>query len=194
MQKLLGGIGGTLLAIYLFGMVASIPYFNWKYAREHGFAAWLFFGEVAATLQAPAWPLFLFRSLSEAQSLTGPVWTQEEKENATHVWAAAELGHRRKALITSESAEVRLSEDQARQLLVLTELELKDVTAVRDDVLEKALPGLRKPFRATYQRSLELTIQSLKTRDPGAAIEAQKLHTEWVDWIDSNGSGIRVPK
>jgi hypothetical protein len=46
----------------LYGLSAAIfsLYFNWQYAQEHGFMAWLFFGEVIATLKGVLWPLFIF--------------------------------------------------------------------------------------------------------------------------------------
>ena len=45
--------------IYL--IIAGImgAYFNWLYAVEHGFIAWLFFGEIIASLKGLAWPLFI---------------------------------------------------------------------------------------------------------------------------------------
>ncbi len=36
------------------------PYYNWQYAKNNGFASWLFFGEIVATAKAFAWPYFLF--------------------------------------------------------------------------------------------------------------------------------------
>ena len=38
----------------LFGL-----YFNWIYANTQGFTAWLFFGEVVATIQGFLWPIYL---------------------------------------------------------------------------------------------------------------------------------------
>lgn len=48
----------VLFAIYF--IIAGIAglYFNWLYAVENGFLAWLFFGEIIASLKGLAWPLF----------------------------------------------------------------------------------------------------------------------------------------
>ena len=46
--------------IYYAGTGISALYFNWQYANEHGFLAWLFFGELIATAKAFIWPVFLF--------------------------------------------------------------------------------------------------------------------------------------
>jgi len=43
------------ISVGIFGV-----YYNWLYANEHGFLAWLFFGEIIASLKAVVWPLFEF--------------------------------------------------------------------------------------------------------------------------------------
>ena len=50
------------LVFGLYGISVAIfaLYFNWQYAQEHGFMAWLFFGEVVATLKAIVWPFIIF--------------------------------------------------------------------------------------------------------------------------------------
>jgi hypothetical protein len=46
----------------LYGLSAGLfaLYFNWQYAQEHGFVAWLFFGEIIATFKGAFWPFFIF--------------------------------------------------------------------------------------------------------------------------------------
>ena len=42
------------ISVAIFGV-----YFNWLYANENGFLAWLFFGEIIASLKALVWPFFI---------------------------------------------------------------------------------------------------------------------------------------
>ena len=42
------------ISVAIFGV-----YFNWLYANENGFFAWLFFGEIIASLKALVWPFFI---------------------------------------------------------------------------------------------------------------------------------------
>ena len=52
-----------LLAIaIIYGISVAIfgVYYNWLYANENGFLAWLFFGEIIASFKALVWPLFEF--------------------------------------------------------------------------------------------------------------------------------------
>ena len=59
MDKILMGI----LIIYAISVGIFGIYYNWLYANEHGFIAWLFFGEIIASLKALVWPLFEFNIL-----------------------------------------------------------------------------------------------------------------------------------
>ena len=43
------------ISVAIFGVC-----YNWLYANENGFLAWLFFGEIIASLKVVAWPLFEF--------------------------------------------------------------------------------------------------------------------------------------
>ena len=56
MDKILMGI----LIIYGISVGIFGIYYNWLYANEHGFIAWLFFGEIIATFKSFIWPLFEF--------------------------------------------------------------------------------------------------------------------------------------
>ena len=43
------------ISVAIFGL-----YYNWLFAKTNGFWAWLFFGEIIASLKALVWPLFEF--------------------------------------------------------------------------------------------------------------------------------------
>lgn len=48
--------------IYLYMIVAALMalVFNYQYARDHGFLAWVFFGEIVATFKAMLWIFFIW--------------------------------------------------------------------------------------------------------------------------------------
>jgi hypothetical protein len=79
MKKRLGQILVVAAIVVLLGysLVAflMLPYYNWQYAKEHGFVAWFLFGEVVATGKAIAWPYFVVladRQPSDRIATTGP--------------------------------------------------------------------------------------------------------------------------
>ena len=49
-----------ILIVWLVGSGFASLYYNWEYAKEHGFWAWLMFGEVIATIKGLLWPIMLF--------------------------------------------------------------------------------------------------------------------------------------
>jgi hypothetical protein len=56
MDKILMG----LLIAYGISVGVFGLYYNYLYAIENGFLAWLFFGEIIATLKSLVWPLYEF--------------------------------------------------------------------------------------------------------------------------------------
>ena len=49
----------TIAVIYGISVAGFGLYFNWLYAVENGFWAWLFFGELIASAKALVWPFFI---------------------------------------------------------------------------------------------------------------------------------------
>ncbi len=49
------------LVVFLYAMTAGVftLYFNYMYAVNNGFIAWIFFGEIVATFQGFLWPFFI---------------------------------------------------------------------------------------------------------------------------------------
>jgi hypothetical protein len=82
----------------------------------------------------------------------------------------------------------------AREVGGLWKTALEEAKLVRDDVLEKALAGLSKPFREKYQRSLELRIQGIEQRDDEIELAGSRLHNEWVVWINAHRAEVMIPK
>ena len=52
---------GVLLAVtYSIGTIIFGTYWNYLFAVNYGFMAWLFLGEIIPSLQATVWPIILF--------------------------------------------------------------------------------------------------------------------------------------
>ena len=49
----------TIAVIYGISVAGFGLYFNWLYAVENGFWAWLVFGELIASAKALVWPFFI---------------------------------------------------------------------------------------------------------------------------------------
>lgn len=76
MKTTFRNIGLAVWYIYFLSMMLAVPYFNWGYAKEHGFMSWLVFGEVIATAKSLIWPYYAVVGLcprgSSAEARTDP--------------------------------------------------------------------------------------------------------------------------
>jgi len=65
MRSILGSILSIAISIYI--MAASICglWFNYDYAKKHGFVEWFFFGEVVATAKAIVWPYYVYKGYNQ---------------------------------------------------------------------------------------------------------------------------------
>lgn len=48
--------------VYCAFVVVFAPYYSYEYIKEHGFMAWLLFGEIVACWKALVWPYYVFFS------------------------------------------------------------------------------------------------------------------------------------
>ena len=48
-----------LFYVYMFISSFFVLYFNYTFAIENGFVAWVFFGEIVATFKGLLWPFFI---------------------------------------------------------------------------------------------------------------------------------------
>lgn len=60
LARIARGTGNLVLGSYLFVAFLMVPYYNWQYAKDHGFVAWFVFGQFTPTAMALAWPYFVF--------------------------------------------------------------------------------------------------------------------------------------
>ena len=67
MRRLPTKILAVVVGLYMLATMVAVPYFNWQYAKEHGFMRWLFLGEFVATAKGFAWPYFVVTRLSTAE-------------------------------------------------------------------------------------------------------------------------------
>ncbi len=64
-EKFFTNLISTIFGLYfIVTFFVFTPYYNWDYAKTHGFMKWFAFGEVVATAKAIAWPYFVFISPS----------------------------------------------------------------------------------------------------------------------------------
>lgn len=69
MKKIFSYLITAVFGIYFVGTLIFAPYYNWHYARTHGFVKWLLFGEVVATAKSFAWPYWIYLSVTKKEQV-----------------------------------------------------------------------------------------------------------------------------
>jgi hypothetical protein len=167
-------VGQAVFLLY-FGLVGFVfvPYYNWQYAREHGFVDWLFFGEIVPTAKAAVWPYFVFLSKGDDQ---------------TH-----SLGHLRKSIeyrneavrMVNKGSRVLYDQDMQRPVALVRQA-LAEARLVDAEVLDRRYEDFASHFRDEYLRGLQLFIESFEQGDTLKSLDSRLLLRAWGNWYQSN--------
>ncbi len=86
----------TVFALYFISVVCAACRFSWQFAKEHGFLAWMFLGEIVPPAEAVLWPCYRFGSGKGPQTKgqSKPAWLPV---NADELIAGAQLEGRGRA-------------------------------------------------------------------------------------------------
>ncbi|MEZ4416873.1 MAG: hypothetical protein R3E10_14075 [Gemmatimonadota bacterium] len=144
------------------------------------------------TLRAPLW--LLIGSLLVLTSCADRRWSPEEIENAQHLLNAQQADVIAERMGSMDSPHATPGDAMTRAVLEHRREALRQARLVRDDVLEKARPGLSQQFRDTFERGLELLIEGAETGDADLQSEGAQLHQAWIDWSHEHGSEILIPQ
>ncbi len=119
-------------------------------------------------------------------------WTQSEKENAEHFLRSLQLVI--EAHSTSNKGEPGvMSKQDFEKILSLYQRALSEAELVRDDVLDKAHPELKKNYRMYFQKGMELRISAWTNRKSYDEIQGSALVDSWGDWFEKNRRDIKIP-
>jgi hypothetical protein len=172
------------LRYYIFVSVVCALFFNWQYFQDQGQARWIKYGLIPSTVRALVWPLYYKSTIGKL------IWTQEELANAQHFVSSTKLDVQATQIINQGLGG---SGDSLKDFKNLRKSAFMEALQVRDDVLEKALEGMSIPYRQLFQKGLELELKGINTHDTHAQAEGEALHDQWVQWISTHGSKMKIP-
>jgi hypothetical protein len=183
----------------VFGLyITVLPYYNWQYAREHGLAEWLAFGEIIPTYKALAWPYFAFFQSSEHSGAVLPSqknWSAQEITNSRHFLRSIQADLQSKQL-ARDRVFTELNFAERNKILMLKKTALREIRLVDENTLRKIHPDLPGHATEEYIPGLENLIRSLTSLndDPEAAQKGVALFDNWVDWWNANRDAIFLPE
>jgi hypothetical protein len=168
----------TVFSFYVMTVMFAGTYYNWQYAKDHGFVQWIFLGEIVPTAKSLIWPYYAFE-LNQPSSVTkGSVTTPSSVALATSraLTPAEQEDHNREA-ISRFNAVTRMRTEEIRFNLQYDsypegqtpQAALDKMKSYQDnmlaagqgidiEVLNSAFPELGNRFRDEFLKGLSLLI------------------------------------
>lgn len=173
----------VLIAImYLYIIVVTflfIPYYNWNYAKTHGFMKWILFGEVVATTKAAIWPYYIFFSK--------PV-NDYNSPDATH-FSNSKKAFDEALLIVDKVGDVsKLPTDQKAEFSELLKLAMNEANQVQAQYLKDAHIDYPDMYKNKYIHGMSLMLQGIETDNTALILSGAFECNAFSDWIQLHRS------
>lgn len=167
----------VILGLYfIVAFIFFTPYYNWQYAKTHGFVKWFLFGEVIATTKAVAWPYFVFFN---------------SDGTASHIIKSLDYANKATVVINKVGPNQQISQADMEQIINYYKKALAESKKANIEWMNQHYPGFGDHYRSEFMRGLELFIQSYEKNDAIDALASQALLKQWGDWYQANIDDIK---
>ena len=177
MKKVLGNVLAGVLGLYFLSLTVITPYYNWNYAKEHGFIKWLCLGEIVATLESIAWPYFVLTS-------RGPSVSSSLDER--HYLNSKKACDEAMKIIVKVGDVARLGADEKAKVADLLALAVAEANEVQVSYLEKVHPEFRNIYEKNYKYAMTLLVQGLRTDNTPVLLAGTYGYNEFAQWMESH--------
>ncbi|MFH2000394.1 MAG: hypothetical protein ABIK28_11980 [Planctomycetota bacterium] len=181
MNNILGRALKIIVSLYLMSLLAMTPYYNWQYAKQHGFIKWLFLGEIVATLKSTAWPYFAFFSESYSQTSSA-----DERHYVNSKKACDEA---MKIIVNSGDVSC-LSYEGKVKVADLLGLAITEANQIKSDYLQKVHPAFPEMFDKNYKYALSLIIEGLRNDNTKLVLTGAYGYNEYADWMKAHAMDL----
>lgn len=187
MKKIFKNVGLAVFYIYLlaFSFIAT-PYFNWRYAKEHGFRSWLVFGEVIATAKAAIWPYYVAASF-------GPGRSSADARTDVHFANSRRASHEALNVISRFGGVTELPPKEASDVAQLLQASVTEAELVEDTYLQQVHPEFLRRFREDYTGSLRNLADGIRTGDRVKQISAAAAYNNFSEWVSTHAKELKFP-
>lgn len=186
MNKILKNVGFAVLYIYFFSLVFAMPYFNWRYARDHGFVSWLVFGEIIASAKAVIWPYY-------AVARFGPRSENAVAHTDSHYDRCIDASDEAGKVIARFHGITQLPPKDAAHVVELLQLSVAEAELVQDSYLRQVHPEFLRRFREEYTGSLQELADGIRTGDRLKQLSAATAYNNFCKWMNDHAKELKVP-
>lgn len=170
-------LGSVVVVLYAIGVTVTAPYYNWKYAQQHGFVPWLLLGEVIATAKSVAWPYFVVRG-REHYSLEAPPSVRAWAESMSVMYDADS--------ITQNMPRSPDPSTDMQSVLTLLHEASRQVDSIRPQDLDALVPGWGTTYKATTGKAISLLLSGLESVDQTKVARGDAQLVRWNEWWDTH--------
>jgi len=188
-------IRNILLCLYIIPAILFVPYFNYKFTKEHGFVKWLLLGGIVATGKGIAWPFFLYHDLTSESNNN-----QEQIIGKTEQLFLKDKELCKKCIMSLLKVHEMMSDHKGNiiQLTLGEENKIKNIIKkslidsqyISDDFLDSIHEDFRKIFRGNLIKGWELYLYGLESHDPAKQLSGINLIEEWYSFNNNNSDLI----
>jgi hypothetical protein len=179
--------------LYVISLFIAVPYYNWQYARGHGFADWLFWGEIVPTGKAFVWPYFAVQS-AKARAIDPAVAQLSQRQvnqmqimSADRAIAAALQGN---YIINSREPGSALSSEQLQSVVASSLRSLQSADTTDEGALNKLYPEFGTRFKRDFCESQRRLVSGLRNGSRDDLARSSELDRVWKDWYNENRKQI----
>ena len=153
------------------GGIIFIPYFNYQYAKDHGFVNWIFLGQIVPTLKAAVWPYFVYDHFNKEE------WTDEQLESIVYMRQSMDAVFK-----VARLGEFLAEDDYSLKTFNKINGFIRDAKTPADnvdpEVLKRLNPELAEQWETKYIEGLSLFERSITLLKEGNAKEGLELAHE----------------
>ena len=172
--------------IYFYIMVASIvfvPYYNWKYAKTHGFVKWICFGEVVATAKAAVWPYYVFSYVFSSTPVN-----RYDSPDDNH-FRNSKIALSEAMIILNKVEDVsKFPPDLKAKFEDLLRLAIAEANQVQPLNLKKVHPDYPDMYKKKVIYGMSVILKGVEADDRALVLAGAFELNEFADWIEAHQS------
>jgi hypothetical protein len=187
MKKLLKqfGIASYIIYFLVFVFIAT-PFFNWRYAGDHGFGSWLAFGELIGTAKAAIWPYYCVTGFASKGNGVAA-------RNDLHYTNSKRACDEALTIVIQFGGVTTLPPKQASDVVQLLQASVTEAELVNDSFLQRVHPDFATQYHDNYIASLRTLADAIQTGDQVKQISATANYNHFSEWMAAHAKELKFP-
>ncbi len=180
MKKVMNNVLLGIAVLYVISLTVVTPYYNWQYAKEHGFVKWILFGEIVATVKSTVWPYYAFSSGS----------TSPDSPDERHYDNSKKACDEALKIIIKTGDVTRLSAVDKTKVTELLELSLLEANQVKPSYLTKVHPQFLEMYEKNYKVAINMMITGFQTDNIQLVLGGSYGYNEFTVWMQKHAKDL----